>query len=208
MLFVVMGASGAGKSVALSGLQVLHPQVVWYDFDAVGVPADADKKWRQRTTEQWLKIALEHQAQGQDMGVCGGAIFGEILACPSAPQVTGIASCLLDCNDVVRIDRLRGRNAHDYGISQDMLCWAAWQRMHAVDPQWRQDVLREDAEPGMLWKRWEKWKRGDARWQIWTFDTTHVSINEVVKSLSGWLLEEKQQSIAGHGSLQGQWWNE
>lgn len=207
MFFVVMGASGAGKSAALSGLQVLHPQIVWYDFDALGVPADADKKWRQRTTEQWLKIASEHQAQGQDVGLCGGAIFGEILACPSAPLVTGIAGCLLDCNDVVRIDRLRGRNAHDDGISQDMLCWAAWQRMHAVDPQWRQDVIREDAEPSMQWQRWEQWQRGDARWQIWTFDTTHVLINEVVKSLSAWALQEKQQCIASHGSLQGQWWN-
>ncbi len=207
MLFMVMGASGAGKSVALSGLQTLHPQVVWYDFDALGVPRDADKKWRQRTTEQWLKITLEHQTQGQDMGVCGGAIFGEILACPSAAQVTGIAGCLLDCNDVVRIDRLRGRNAHDYGISQDMLCWAAWQRMHAVDPQWRQDVIREDAEPGMLWTRWEQWQRGDARWQISTFDTTHVLLNDVVKSLSGWVLEEKQQFIAGQSSLHGSWWD-
>jgi hypothetical protein len=206
MFFVVMGASGSGKTTALKELLVQHPDVVWYDFDAVDIPPDVDKIWRQRTTEHWLKIALEHQAQGQDMGLCGGAIFGEILACPSAPLVAEIAGCLLDCGDVVRIDRLRARNVHDYGISQEMLCWAAWQRMHAVDPQWRQDVIRVEAEPGMHWERWEQWQRGDPRWKIWTFDTTHSTIDEVVQNLSKWANEQKQLYAEGRGPLQNQWW--
>ena len=207
MLFVIMGASGGGKSTALNGLVLKHPQVTWYDFDAVGVPLDAVKKWRHRTTERWLKMALEHQSHGQDMGLCGGAVFGELLACPSAPQIAGIAGCLLDCGDVVRMDRLRGRNARDHGISQDMLNWAAWYRMHAVDPQWRQDVIREDAEPSMQWDRWGQWQRGDARWKIWTFDTTHFVPDEVVKHLSDWATEQKQVYTAGRHPLQGQWWD-
>jgi hypothetical protein len=100
MFFVLMGASGAGKSVALNGLLLKHPQVVWYDFDSVGVPPNADKGWRQRTIEHWLKIALEHQSRGQDMGLCGNAAFGEYLASPSPPQIAGIAGCLLDCGEV------------------------------------------------------------------------------------------------------------
>ncbi len=207
MFFVLMGASGAGKTVALNGLLLKHPQDVWYDFDSVGVPPNADKGWRQRTIEHWLKIALEHQSRGQDMGLCGNAAFGEYLASPSAPQIAGIAGCLLDCGDVVRIDRLRGRNARDRGISQEMLNWAAWHRMHAVDPQWRQDVIRRDAEPGMQWERWEQWQRGDARWKIWTFDTTHLVTDEVVKGLSDWATEQKQFYAAGYHPLQGQWWD-
>src|SRR5437899_11433481 len=141
---MITGASGGGKSVALSGLQMTHPQIAWYDFDAIGVPLHANKKWRQKSIEQWLQIVLEHQSRTQDVGLCGQAPFGELLASPSAPDLTGIAGCLLDCGDVVRIDRLRGRNAHDRGISQEMLNWAAWHRMHAADPQWRQDVIRGD----------------------------------------------------------------
>ncbi|GCE15186.1 hypothetical protein [Tengunoibacter tsumagoiensis] len=206
MLFVVMGASGAGKSTALDRLLVQHPHVVWYDFDAVGVPSTADKRWRQCTTEHWVKIALEHQSHEQDMGLCGGAVFGELLACPSTPQIAGLAGCLLDCGDVIRIDRLRGRNVHDSGISQEMLNWAAWQRMHSVDPQWRQDVIRVDAEPTLRWGHWDHWHRGDPRWNIWTFDTTPMTIDEVAKALSDWVREQKQAYAAGWNPLRGRWW--
>jgi hypothetical protein len=108
---------------------------------------------------------------------------------------------------VVRIDRLRGRNARDRGICQEMLNWAAWHRLHAVDPQWRQDVIRRDAEPGMKWERWEQWQRGDARWKIWTFDTTHLVTDEVVNGLSNWATEQKQFYAAGYHPLQGEWWD-
>ena len=60
---------------------------------------------------------------------------------------------------VVRIDPLRARGAT--GDTQEMLCWAAWQRMHAVDPQWRPDVIREGGAAEMRWERWEGWQRGD-----------------------------------------------
>ena len=53
----------------------------------------------------------------------------------------------LDCGSAPLSDR---------GISQEMLSWAAWHRMHAVYPQWRQDVIRENVEPGMQWDRYEK----------------------------------------------------
>jgi hypothetical protein len=85
--------------------------------------------------ERWLTVALDNQEGGQDTGVVGGAIMGEILACPSAPQLANIHVTLLDCHDVVRLDRLRMRARH--GATQEMLSWAAWQRVHAIDPQWR-----------------------------------------------------------------------
>src|SRR5882672_2559498 len=109
MIFFVTGASGAGKTACMSRLRQLLLQVALYDFDAVGVPCKAGVVWRQQTTEYWLQHALVHQAEHRDTIVCGGALLGEILAYPSAPQVDGIAVCLLDCADVVRIDRLRAR---------------------------------------------------------------------------------------------------
>ncbi len=41
MLYLVTGASGSGKTACLDVLRQRKPQVVWYDFDDVGVPADA-----------------------------------------------------------------------------------------------------------------------------------------------------------------------
>ena len=125
MLYLVTGASGSGKTACLDILRQRNPQVVWYDFDEVGVPASADKRWRHRTTEYWLERAIENQAKGLDTCINGNIILGEVLACPSAPEINRLAVCLLDCADVVRIDRLRARGSN--GANMEMLCWAAWQ---------------------------------------------------------------------------------
>lgn len=180
---------GAGKTACMPRLRQLLPQVALYDFDAVGVPPHAGVAWRQQTTEHWLQHALIHQAEHQDTIICGGALLGEILACPSALQVDGIAVCLLDCADVVRIDRLRARGTH--GATQDMLNWAAWQRLHAVDPQWRPDVIQTGAAPGMQWARWATWQRGDPRWQVWVLDTTTLSLDEVAERIACWVHEQQ-----------------
>ena len=102
-------------------------------------------------------MALENQRHGKDTGIVGGAILGEILACPSAPELDGVRAALLDCHDVVRLDRLRRRGG---GATQDMLSWAAWQRVHAVDPPWRQDVICHADPDFMQWERWIGWQRG------------------------------------------------
>lgn len=193
MLYLVTGASGSGKTACLNKLRELSADVSWHDFDDVGVPPDADKVWRQRTTEYWLKKAIQNQSNGRDTGVNGNVILGEVLACPSASQVDGVVACLLDCYDVVRIDRLRSRGLH--GATQEMLCWAAWQRMHAVDPQWRQDVIRDESAPEMCWERWESWRRGDARWQVQRIDTTAMTIEEVASEISRWV--EKNRPARG-----------
>lgn len=189
MIFFVTGASGSGKTACMPHLRQLLPQVMLYDFDAVGVPPHPGVAWRQQTTEHWLQQALVHQAESLDTLVCGGALLGEILACPSAPEVKGIAVCLLDCADVVRIERLRSRGTH--GATQDMLNWAAWQRLHAVDPQWRPDVIQQQSAPGMMWARWAAWQRGDPRWQVWVMDTTAHSPKEVAERIADWVHSQR-----------------
>src|SRR5713101_2643512 len=147
MLLLVTGASGSGKSACLPGLRQVLPDIEWHDFDEVGVPASCTSEWCQRTTEHWLAEAIRHEQRRLSMSVVGGAILGEVLACPSAPEVKSIHVALLDCHDWTRIDRLRKRGTH--GATQDMLNWAAWQRMHAIDPQWRPDVICNGCYPPM-----------------------------------------------------------
>ena len=74
-----------------------------------------------------------------------------------------------------------------------MLCWAAWQRMHAVDPQWRQDVIREGGAAEMRWERWEDWQRGDRRWQVRVIDTTAMTMEEVAAEVSRWVQERRAE---------------
>ena len=191
MLYLVTGASGSGKTSCLGPLRDLNSEIVWHDFDELGVPSNPDKAWRHRKTEEWVKTAVQYQTEGRDTGICGNIILGEVLACPSGLQLNHVATCLLDCCDVTRIDRLRKRGLH--GDTQDMLCWAAWQRMHVVDPQWRPDVIKEDGSAEMRWDRWDTWQRGDQRWQVTVIDTTELSIEDVAVEVSSWIKAERSK---------------
>src|SRR5574341_444200 len=189
LLFFVTGASGSGKTASLNGL-CERTNILWYDSDSIGVPPNPTKAWRQSATESWIQRAIEQQLRGHDFGICGQLVYGEILACTSTPRLDGLAVCLLDCDDVVRIDRMRSSGKR---VDQDRLNWAAWLRMHAIDPQWQPDVIRDGSAPELQWERWETWKRGDPRWQVWTLDTTTLSINETVDRISEWVREEKEK---------------
>jgi hypothetical protein len=90
--------------------------------------------------------------------------------------------------------------------TQDVLSWYTWQRMHAVVPQWRQDVLRAEGITAMQWQRWENWQQDDARWQVQLIDTTSLSINGMVERVAGWVLMKKYLQTQSQLSLQGNWW--
>jgi hypothetical protein len=96
MMFFVTGASGSGKSACLPGLRAALPRMDWHDFDEFGVPSPCPHGWRARTTECWLQVGIKNQERGQDTGVVGGAIMGEILARPSTPRIGNIRVSLLD----------------------------------------------------------------------------------------------------------------
>ena len=63
--------------------------------------------------------------------------------------------------------------------------------MHAVDPQWRPDVIRAAGAPGMAWERWSEWRRGDARWAVTTLDNTELGVAETAARVS--LLRQQHQ---------------
>jgi uridine phosphorylase len=195
MIYFVCGASGSGKTACMPDLGRLLPDAAIHDFDAVGVPPGADKVWRQRTTEHWLRRGIELGREGRDLVVCGQVVPGEVLACPSAPEAGPVAACLLDCADVLRIDRLRSRGT--YGADQDTLSWAAWQRVHAADPTWRPDVVRDGAWPELRWERWSGWARGDPRWRVEVIDTTPLSVAEVAAAVARWVKARGAPGVAG-----------
>lgn len=72
------------------------PTVDWRDFDEFGVPSPCPHGWRPLMTERWIQVALENKGRGKDTGVVGGAVMGEVLACPSAPHIGEIHVALLD----------------------------------------------------------------------------------------------------------------
>jgi hypothetical protein len=102
MLFLLIGASGSGKSTCLANLPRMLPDLALHDFDTIGVPVDATPAWRVQANQFWLNRALNYQRAGRDMLLANQTPFGEILACPLATEIRGLAACLLDCNDVER----------------------------------------------------------------------------------------------------------
>jgi hypothetical protein len=121
-------------------------------------------------------------------------VLGEVLACPSAPELPPIHAILLDCYDVVRIDRIRARDGdHAVCATQEMLCWAAGLRMHAIDPQWRQDVIQSEGAQDMAWKRWSSWRKHDPRWQVQVLDNSRLTLEETTNALLAWVMEKYDQ---------------
>lgn len=185
-LYFVAGASGSGKTSIMPALKkILSDTVSVYDFDDIGVPESADKKWRQESTEKWLQ-RLVHEKK--DACLLGQIVLGEILACPSAKQIDTINFCFLDVSDFERISRLKKRNT--YGADQNMLHWSSWLRMHHQDPQWVQHVLKDDCWQGLDFTSWDQQANWNSKAMVHTIDTTGLSILQVAQSVADWINEK------------------
>lgn len=182
--YFVSGASGSGKTAIIPELKkLLGDTIALYDSDEMHpVPSNADKKWRQETTEKWLQKLL---SDGKDACLLGQLVLGEILSCPSAKKIEKINLCLLDVSDFKRIQRLKKRNTG--GADQHMLNWAAWLRMHHQDPQWTPHVIQELSASAMDFSRLNQLERWDEVAKIWILDTTDLSLNEVAQRVANWM---------------------
>ena len=182
-LYFIGGASGSGKTAVMPHLkELLGDDIAIYDFDDIGVPEGADKKWRQESTEKWLQKIL---SKGKDACLLGQIVLGEILSCPSAKQIDKINFCLLDVRDFERIRRLKKRNT--YGADQNMLNWSAWLRMHTRDPEWTPHVIQEDAASIMDFTKLSALKSYEEVANVKILDTTDLALNEVAGQLADWV---------------------
>lgn len=178
-LYFVAGASSSGKTSVMPYLkQLLQDDTVVYDFDDIGVPDNADKKWRQESTEKWLQKLLD---DGKNAFLLGQIVLGELLACPSAKEIGVVNWCLLDVDDFERVLRLKKRNT--YGVEQNTLNWASWLRMHHQDPQWARHVIEDDAASLMDFTRISSLKSYEGVANVKIINTTQMSLDEVAKDI-------------------------
>lgn len=199
MLFLMFGSSAAGKTAALNALRDRVDNLAIHDFDEIGVPAGADRAWRHRANEVWVRRALTYQEDGADLLLAGQTPLGELLATPSAPLLDAISACLIDCDDETLIARLQARGAEWWARSSgdlsDYLSWAEWMRGHALDPGSRQEVIiTDDGLPGMRWDRWSSRRAGDPRWRVHVIDTSALPAEKVAENLIEWISEERARS--------------
>ncbi|GLW04792.1 hypothetical protein Slala05_84220 [Streptomyces lavendulae subsp. lavendulae] len=207
VLLKLTGSSCSGKTtIALSVGERLGGIVV-HDFDELGVPDDADRIWRNRTTEMWLCRALEYQRCGLDLLLTGQSPLGEVLAAPSAPLLEGIAVCLVDVSDQVRRRRLTERDPGrwDTPAVEAFLGWADWHRKHAQDPRYRPDVITDDSWTDMVWDRWTDWPASDRRWSTHLIDTTDRSVADSTDQVELWVANQREALRSGHLGLSQGW---
>jgi hypothetical protein len=206
VLLKLVGSSCSGKTTTARVCADLDRLVV-HDFDEVGVPVDADRVWRQRTTEEWIRRVIADQEHGLDVLLTGQSPLGEVLACPSAPLLDGIAACLLDVADGERLRRLDNRDPGrwDRQAQCAFIGWARWHRAHAEDPQWRQEVITDGAWEQMQWERWTAWTRYDRRWHTAIIDTTGRSIDQTASDVRRWVAEVRSDRMEGSLALAPGW---
>lgn len=189
MFFLVSGAAAAGKSTVVRLLAPRLKKVECHDADEKRVH---DEYTRCSTLEEWIGLALDAQEAGRDFLLASHSPLGELLACPSAPNLDGIAACLLDCSDTARITRMRERGINPkWPPTQHVLNWAAWHRVHAWDPQWEPHVIDGNGPPSHAYERWKRWTQDDERWRVTVIDTTNARVAETVDKVAAWIEEER-----------------
>lgn len=209
LLLLVVGASGSGKSAVLDPLKHELAGIAVHDFDEIGVPSNAMPSWRQRANEEWLRTIIARDAGASAVLLLGQTPLGELLATPSTVKLGGIACCLLDCDDDTRRSRLAQRAGWTRAKMEWHLEWSGWLRGHALDPQWRQEVVRHPyAPPELEWRRWAAWPRGDPRWRCAVIDTSALTISAVTHELARWPRNQCDRYRLGKLPLSGRWWRQ
>ena len=190
MFFLVSGSAASGKTTVARNIAARVENLESHDLDE---KIAVDEYTRCQQLEEWVQLALTCQAQGKDFFLTSHSPLGELLACPSAPMLNGIAACLLDCSDPVRITRMRQRGIDPrWPPSQAVIGWAAWHRMHAWDPQWEQQVITGNGPPEHAYARWKHWEQSDERWRVQVIDTTHANINQVLERVAAWVKAQRE----------------
>jgi hypothetical protein len=204
VLYLISGAVAAGKTTIARSVADRLPNLVLLEEDRR--PATTGEE-RLSNLEQWIEDALALEAKGKDAVFGSQSPLGEVLASPRAVDLEGIAPCLLDAHDFVRMDRWVERGVHpEWPIGMDHFCWAAFHRLHARDPQFEQRVMLDRAAERSIWSRWTDWTADDPRWDIFICDTSTADLETTIGLVSTWI--ERVRNEGTPIMRTRRWWND
>lgn len=135
-LFVVTGASGAGKSTVALALPEHLPEYVPLEMDVLWRPEfnRPDDDYRD-FHETWLRVAKNVGQSGRPVVLCGTAVPGQLERCAEARYFVAIHYLALVCDDEVLARRLLARPAwrqsSDDAFVERTLAFNNWLKAHA-----------------------------------------------------------------------------
>ena len=103
MLYLLSGAAASGKKTVARHVTAHVADLVAHHENEI--PATTGHG-RMAKMEQWIERALALEADRVDLLLLAASPLGEVLASPRAPELSGIAACLLDCHDHERARRV------------------------------------------------------------------------------------------------------
>jgi len=167
-LFVVTGASGAGKSTVCLTLPERLPECVTLEMDILWRPEfnRPDDDYR-AFRDVWLRIAKNVGQSGRPVVLGGSAVPGQFERCSEARYFAAIYYLALVCDDETLAARLRARPAWRESAGDDFVG-----RMLAFNG-WLKENATTSASP--------------ARPQLDLLDTTSLSPIETVERVATWV---------------------
>ncbi len=129
MLLLITGASGVGKSTVRTLVEPdLAGTVECVELLQLTTPPTAmTRVWRQQTAELAVSRAIQLQASGRHLLLCGDPVPAiEVAAAPSAPGLDGFAVCLLDLAPAVQAARLSARGDDPVLLAATAAASARW----------------------------------------------------------------------------------
>jgi hypothetical protein len=147
------------------------------------LPTVRTRIWRQQTAETAVRRAIELQASGRHLLLCGDPVpAAEALAVPSATGLDSIAVCLLDVSPEAQAERLTARGDGPSLLPHHQ-AFAEWMRKQATDPLHMTHVVSDNGWEQM---RWERLQALAADWQMHTIDTTDMTRRGVADAVLDW----------------------
>lgn len=164
-LFVITGASGAGKTTLCLELVsrlaaecvVLESDVLWGpEFDK---PEDNYRRFR----DVWLRLAKNVSQTGRPVVLCGTAVPDQLEVSPERRYFTAVHYLALVCDDAVLARRLQDR------------------------PGWRQSAAPELVEKMRAFNGWLRDNRDRTTPPMTVLDTTDLTVAETVERAAEWV---------------------
>ena len=163
-LFVLTGASGAGKTAACLTLAartndvvVMESDILWRD--EFNQPATDYRNYR----ETWLRVCKNISQAGKPVILCGVGIPAQFEPCVERRYFSDIHYLALVCEDEVLASRLRSR------------------------PAWRDSSTDEYIKTHVAFNRWLKDNARSTQPPMILLDTSEITVGDTVEGVEQWI---------------------